>query len=727
MFPRITLSIAMILFASPLWCQFVTESFHEHDVVAGEVLVKFKPTLANPVQALSEVQRDHDIDTAKGIGAGDVVKLHSRSENVATLIREISKRADVEYVEPNYIVRALGTPNDPRFGELWGLHNTGQVINGVTGKPGADIGAVSAWDITTGSSSNVVGVIDTGIDFTHPDLAANVWTAPGQFTVTVGGVQITCAAGTHGFSALTNACDPTDDESHGTHVSGTIGAKGNNNLGVVGVNWNTSIMASQFLDATGSGSAAGAVNAIEFVIQTKQHFGSQANVRVLNNSWALSAFSQTIHDEMVRAYSNGMLFVAAAGNNGVNNDSLGQFCPANCGLANIIIAVAATDNTDSLAAFSNYGPSSVHLGAPGVDILSTVPGSSYAYNSSTSMAAPHVVGAAALILSKCVNLDTDGLRATILNNIDPIPSLFGKTVTGGRLNVNNAIKACAQSLNALSTFVDQCTGPQCGAQHWSYFGTNGHAYNLSWSGGTYSLADVTALSGAPSAAGSSVLSTFADQCSGGAQCGAQHWSYFDTNGHAYNVYWSNGNYGFADITAATGAPAAAAGSALSTFVDQCTGPQCGAQHWSYFGSNGHAYNLYWFGGTYGFADVTTATGAPVAAAGSALSTFADQCSGGAQCGAQHWSYLGTNGHAYNLSWFGGTYGSSDVTAVTGAPAAAAGSALSTFADQCSGGPQCGAQHWIHFGINGHAYNLAWFGGTYSFADVTAATGAPPSR
>src|SRR5258708_1194318 len=107
-----------------------------------------------------------------------------------------------------------------------------------------------------------------------------------------------------------------------------------------------------------------------------------------------------------------------------------------------------------------------------------------------------------------------------------------------------------------------------------------------------------------------------------------------------------------------------AGNAMSPFVDQCTGPQCGAQHWSYFGSNGHAYNLSWFGGTYGFADVTAATGAPVAAAGSALSTFADQCSGGAQCGAQHWSYLGTNGHAYNLSWFGGTYGSADVTAGT---------------------------------------------------------------
>src|SRR5258708_37750543 len=291
MFPRAILSLAMFLFAFSLSGQILVESVNGHEVVVGEVLVKFKPTLANPLQALSEVQRVHDIDITSGVGAGDGLRLHSRSKSAATLIREISARTDVEYVEPNYIVHAVGTPNDPRFGELWGLHNTGQIINGITGKPGADIGAVSAWDISTGSSYIGVGVIDTGIDFTHPDLAANVWTAPSQFTVTVGGVQITCAAGTHGFSALTNACDPTDDEYHGTHVSGTIGAKGNNNLGVVGVNWNTSIMASQFLDATGSASAAGAGNAIEFVIQTKQHFGSQANVRVLNNSWALSSFS----------------------------------------------------------------------------------------------------------------------------------------------------------------------------------------------------------------------------------------------------------------------------------------------------------------------------------------------------------------------------------------------------------------------------------------------------
>ncbi|HEX2711188.1 MAG TPA: S8 family peptidase, partial [Candidatus Acidoferrales bacterium] len=386
------------------------------------------------------------MDKAEEPGGMGVLAFHSRSKNAATLVRELSAHPDVLYAEPNYKVRALGVPNDPRFGELWGLQNTGQYIGGQytfsSGTPGADISAVPAWDISTGSRANVVAVVDTGVDYTHPDLAANIWSAPSAFTVTIGGHFITCAAGTHGFNAITNTCDPRDDNNHGTHVSGTIGAVGNNSLGVVGVNWTASIMGSKFLDATGSGFTSDAINAIEFAIQAKAFFSSTggANVRVLSNSWGGGGFSQALLDEINRANANDMLFVAAAGNSSSNNDVTPSY-PASYNAPNII-AVAATDNTDSLAFFSNYGPSSVHLGAPGQDVLSTIIGGSYAYFTGTSMATPHVSGAAALVLSTCA-LSTASLKTTILNNVDPLPSLAGITVTGGRLNVNKAIRSCA--------------------------------------------------------------------------------------------------------------------------------------------------------------------------------------------------------------------------------------------------------------------------------------------
>src|SRR5437016_4639178 len=205
-----------------------------------------------------------------------VLRFHSSSKNVATLIGELSARPDVQYVEPNYIVRAIATPNDPYFSQLWGLHNTGQTILGQPGKPGADISAVEAWDISTGSRANVVAVVDTGIDYTHPDLMANVWSAPSQFSVTIAGATIVCAAGTHGFNAITRTCDPMDDHNHGTHVSGTIGAVGNNGVGVAGVNWTSSIMGIKFLDATGFGFTSDAVNAIEFAIQAKAAFAGSS-------------------------------------------------------------------------------------------------------------------------------------------------------------------------------------------------------------------------------------------------------------------------------------------------------------------------------------------------------------------------------------------------------------------------------------------------------------------
>ena len=420
-----------------------TEFFQGKEAAANEVLVKFRPTT---FQSVLEAQAAGEVDESERVGGTGLLRLHSSRKNVATLVSELSARSDVEYAEPNYIVHTTAIPNDPRFGELWGLQNTGQTIQGFPGIPGADISATAAWDISTGSRANVAAVIDTGIDYRHPDLAANVWSAPAAFTVTIGGQSITCPAGSHGFNAITNVCDPLDDNNHGSHVSGTIGAVGNNGTGVVGVNWTASIMAGKFLDATGTGTIANAINAIEFVVQAKLAFAAtgDANVRVLSNSWGGGAFSQALLDEINRADANDMLFVAAAGNSGTPNDLFPQY-PASYNTPNVV-AVAATDNTDSLAFFSNFGPNTVHLGAPGVDVLSTTIGGTYAYFSGTSMATPHVSGAALLVLSKC-SLNTASLKTLLLNNVDPIPSLSGLTVTGGRLNVNKAIRACATPVN----------------------------------------------------------------------------------------------------------------------------------------------------------------------------------------------------------------------------------------------------------------------------------------
>jgi subtilisin family serine protease len=221
-------------------------------------------------------------------------------------------------------------------------------------------------------------------------------------------------------------------------VAGTIGATGNNSSGVAGVNWTASIMGLKFLGANGSGTTANAINAIEFAVQLK--INNIANVRVLSNSWGGGGFSLALFNAITRANTNGIVFVAAAGNAASNNDASPSY-PASYDVANVV-AVAATDNRDNLASFSNYGASSVDLGAPGVSILSTTI-NGYAYYNGTSMATPHVSGAVALVLAACPGLSTGGVISAILNNVDPVPALAGKTFTGGRLNVHQAVQSCA--------------------------------------------------------------------------------------------------------------------------------------------------------------------------------------------------------------------------------------------------------------------------------------------
>src|SRR5262245_13796805 len=402
--------------APSAWAQrgprFERERVNGRDAVAREVLVKFRDPML--LSDLLDLSAQIDAVSIERIGTTGTLRIRSRSQSAGALMRRLAARADVAYAEPNHVIQIATTPDDPQFPDLWGLEQ---------------IGASAAWDLTVGANSNVVvGVIDTGIDYTHPDLAPNIWSAPEAFSVTLSSGSVSCEAGTHGFNAITRQCDPMDDHNHGTHVSGTIGAVGNNSEGVAGINWNAHLMGLKFLDDQGTGTIADAIATVEFAIAVKQAFqiGGSANIRVLSNSWGGSESSQALLDQINAANESDILFVAAAGNNASNNDIF-PFFPAAYAAPNLVTVGASTFD-DSLTYFSNYGQGSVHLAAPGDSILSTTIGNTYEYFSGTSMAAPHVSGAAALVLSICA-IDTATLRETLLGTVDHIPDLDGLTVT----------------------------------------------------------------------------------------------------------------------------------------------------------------------------------------------------------------------------------------------------------------------------------------------------------
>lgn len=410
-----------------------------HEAIESEVLVQYRT--GHDAAALARAARFADLEYAERLNPQGILRLRSRRYGTAELLARLQADPDVEFAEPNYVRYVTVLPNDPSMSSLWGLLNTGVNPVGGGGLAGADIDADSAWNTTTGSRAYVVGVVDTGVDYNHPDLAANMWSAPSAFQVTIGGVTITCQAGTHGFNAIARTCTPMDDHRHGTHVAGTIGAVGNNGVGITGVNWIASMMALKFQGSGGTGYTSDAIAAIEFAIQAKAAFASTggANVRVLSNSWGGGGYSQALANAVTAANDADILFVAAAGNSAMNNDASPVY-PAALTQPNVL-TVASSTSADTLSSFSNYGATTVHLAAPGSAILSTTPNNTYTTLQGTSMAAPHVSGAAVLTLARC-SLTTAQLRTLLVSTVDLVPAFSGVTSSGGRLNAARAISNC---------------------------------------------------------------------------------------------------------------------------------------------------------------------------------------------------------------------------------------------------------------------------------------------
>lgn len=370
--------------------------------------------------------------TASGVVPGLQVVHLGQGVTVADALWTYRSDPNVVYAEPNYRVSLQYTPDDAQFDQLWGMNNTGQT----GGTFDADIDALEAWDYTTGNGNIVVAVIDTGVDYTHEDLAANIWVNPGEIAGDgIDNDQNGFVDDIHGYNFAYNNGNPMDDHDHGTHVAGTIGAVGDNAIGVAGVNWNVQIMAVKFLDSSGGGSISNAIQAIHYAVQNGAH--------ISNNSWGLNgSYSQAMQDAIAAARDAGHIFVAAAGNGnaagvGLNNDAT-PFWPANHDLDNVV-AVAALNHNDQKATFSNFGATSVDVGAPGVGILSTTIGDTYSSFSGTSMATPHVAGLLSLIWDQNPEWSWQQVLDRFYETLEPVDALQGITVTGSRINAGNAV------------------------------------------------------------------------------------------------------------------------------------------------------------------------------------------------------------------------------------------------------------------------------------------------
>jgi subtilisin family serine protease len=372
---------------------------------ASDVLVQFEPGF----DAAALPGGAHVLAQMPLVSNLDVVSVPP-GWSVSQMLDGLGNNPHVRFAQPDYVLQAAQVPNDTKFPTQWGLNNTGQT----SGTLGADIHAEKAWDVTTGTGKEIVAVLDSGIDYTHPDLAANMWP-------------------TYGYNFVANTNNPMDDNGHGTLVAGIIGAVGNNGVGIAGIDWNVQLMAVKVLDSTGSGLTSTAIQGLNYAVAN--------GAKIVNASWGSTGYDQALQTAIASARAQGVIFVAAAGNSSTNND-VTPIYPASYSGDNIV-AVAATDQYDNLASFSNYGPTSVALAAPGMSVQSTYVGGGYAYMSGTSAAAPFVSGAMALVWDLHPTWSYSQVIHQVLSTVDPLPGLAGKLASGGRLDLAAAVGTSA--------------------------------------------------------------------------------------------------------------------------------------------------------------------------------------------------------------------------------------------------------------------------------------------
>jgi subtilisin family serine protease len=463
------------------------EIYHGSEVAANQVLIKFsKPSGLldrNKIFNLLEKVVGEQISISE-VGVPNTYLIKAKNKDAAALISIFNALANspevikltgsrMEYVEPNHVYKLEEMPSDEFFKSQWGLKNEGLApskcgseLQGpilVQSVLGADIHAQEAWDLLKNPRPIVVAVLDTGVKLNHDDLKNTIWRAPKNFDFMIGDSQINCKEGAHGFNAVTMKCDDAqiiDKTGHGTHVAGIIGADANNGLGIAGVSPFVKIMTIKISDDQGLIFDDYIINAIKFILKVNENSDAADQVRVLNNSYGHTCkdinppFCQdppdcqptTLKAAMELPGASNLLFVASAGDDSGNNNDCNHHYPSGLDLPNVV-SEAATDNADNLAHLTNVGQKTVHIGAPGIAICSlSITNSLYEYENGTSMSSAFVSGAAALVLSKCDQLDAKSLKDRLVrkSNVDSINMEAGKTIGGGRLNLEKAVSVQCQ-------------------------------------------------------------------------------------------------------------------------------------------------------------------------------------------------------------------------------------------------------------------------------------------